>query len=49
MPNFQLLTCIYLSQIDTEMGNEIEKDYASSVMQLIGFFIILFVIIAFQV
>ncbi|SDS02442.1 hypothetical protein SAMN04488552_1861 [Christiangramia echinicola] len=30
------------------MGNEIEKDYASSIMQLIGFFIFLLVIIAFQ-
>ena len=30
------------------MGNEIEKDYLLSVMQLIGFFIFLFVIIAFQ-
>ncbi|SDS51532.1 hypothetical protein SAMN04488553_2434 [Gramella sp. MAR_2010_147] len=31
------------------MGNEIEKDYLSSVMQLIAFFVILFVIIAFQI
>ncbi len=48
MPNFKLLACIYLSQNDSKMGNEIEKDYASSVIQLIGFFIILFLIIAFQ-
>ena len=48
MPNIKLLACIYLSQIEIKMGNEIEKAYASSVMQLIGFFIMLFVIIAFQ-
>lgn len=32
-----------------KMGNEIEENYQDSILKLIGFFIILFVIIAFQV
>ncbi len=32
-----------------EMGNEIEKNYLNSIIQLIGFFILLFFTIAFQI
>ena len=31
------------------MGNEIEKNYLNSILQLIGFFILLFFTILFQI
>lgn len=31
------------------MGNEIEKNYLMSVLQLLGFFAFLFLLIAFQI
>ena len=31
------------------MGNEIEKNYLNSILQLVGFFIFLFITIALQV
>ena len=32
-----------------EIGNKIEKKYLNSILQLIGFFILLFFTIAFQI
>lgn len=31
-----------------EMGSEIEKEYVNSIVQLLGFFILLFVVLALQ-
>lgn len=46
MINIQYLASLYLIQIENEMGSEIEKEYVDSVLQLIGFFVLLFIILA---